>query len=137
MIRLLGSTFSFMNDNIEADEQLGMTCIRMRPICLPSFSTAVMSIGQQNVYRFRLKLRVAVFQISNFESIIIFSKKKAKLVLSIRIARFHPLGETWNSTRLMRNTITSDQISDHQQSWGYEEGPWKGPGRPLLMVADF
>jgi len=29
------------------------------------------------------------------------------------------------------------QISDHQQSWGYEEGPWKGPGPPLLMVADF
>jgi len=28
-------------------------------------------------------------------------------------------------------------ISDHQQSWGYEEGPWKGPGPPLLMVADF
>jgi hypothetical protein len=20
------------------------------------------------------------------------------------------------------------EISDHQQSWGYEEGPWKGPG---------
>ncbi|MBT8365011.1 MAG: hypothetical protein KJP23_09915, partial [Deltaproteobacteria bacterium] len=20
------------------------------------------------------------------------------------------------------------KISDHQQSWGYEEGPWKGPG---------
>jgi hypothetical protein len=28
------------------------------------------------------------------------------------------------------------EISDHQQSWGYEEGPWKGPGPPLLMVAD-
>jgi len=53
MIRLLGSTFSLMNDNIEADEQLGMTCIRMRPICLPSFSTAVMSIGQQNVLGIR------------------------------------------------------------------------------------
>jgi hypothetical protein len=29
------------------------------------------------------------------------------------------------------------QISDHQQSWGYEDGPWKGPGPPLLVVADF
>jgi hypothetical protein len=28
-------------------------------------------------------------------------------------------------------------ISDHQQSWGYEDGPWKGPGPPLLGVADF
>jgi len=28
------------------------------------------------------------------------------------------------------------QISDHQQSWGYEDGPWKGPGPPLLVVAD-
>ena len=29
------------------------------------------------------------------------------------------------------------QISDHQQSWGYEDGPWKGPGLPLLVAADF
>jgi hypothetical protein len=40
------------------------------------------------------------------------------------------------------NAITAigcqrDQISDHQQSWGYEDGPWKGPGPPLLVVADF
>jgi len=28
------------------------------------------------------------------------------------------------------------QISDHQQSWGYEDGPWKGPGPPLLVAAD-
>ena len=31
----------------------------------------------------------------------------------------------------------SHQISDHQQSWGYEDGPWKGPGPPLLVAADF
>jgi hypothetical protein len=30
-----------------------------------------------------------------------------------------------------------EQISDHQQSWGYEDGPWKGPGPPLLVAADF
>ena len=30
-----------------------------------------------------------------------------------------------------------DEISDHQQSWGYEDGPWKGPGPPLLVAADF
>ena len=29
------------------------------------------------------------------------------------------------------------KISDHQQSWGYEDGPWKGPGSPLLAAADF
>ena len=28
------------------------------------------------------------------------------------------------------------QISDHQQNWGYEDGPWKGPGPPLLGAAD-
>jgi len=28
------------------------------------------------------------------------------------------------------------KISDHQQSWGYEDGPWKGPGPPLLVAAD-
>jgi len=28
-------------------------------------------------------------------------------------------------------------ISDHQQSWGYEDGPWKGPGPLLLAAADF
>jgi hypothetical protein len=22
-------------------------------------------------------------------------------------------------------------------SWGYEDGPWKGPGPPLLVAADF
>ena len=32
----------------------------------------------------------------------------------------------------------SSAISDHQQSWGYEDGPWKGPGPgpALLMAAD-
>jgi len=29
------------------------------------------------------------------------------------------------------------EISDHQQCWGYEDGPWKGPGPSLLVVADF
>jgi hypothetical protein len=28
-------------------------------------------------------------------------------------------------------------ISDHQHSWGYEDGPWKGPEPPLLVTADF
>ena len=31
---------------------------------------------------------------------------------------------------------SKDPISDHQQSWGYEDGPWKGPGLPLLGAAD-
>jgi hypothetical protein len=29
------------------------------------------------------------------------------------------------------------KISDHQQSWGYEDGPWKGTGPHLLGAADF
>jgi len=28
-------------------------------------------------------------------------------------------------------------ISDQQQSWGFEDGPWKGPGPSLLVTADF
>jgi len=28
-------------------------------------------------------------------------------------------------------------ISDHQQSCGYEDGPWKRPGPPLLVAADY
>jgi branched-chain amino acid transport system substrate-binding protein len=28
------------------------------------------------------------------------------------------------------------EISDHQQSWEYEDGPWNGPGPPLLVAAD-
>jgi len=26
------------------------------------------------------------------------------------------------------------EISDQQQSWGYEDCPWKGPGPPLLVA---
>jgi len=28
-------------------------------------------------------------------------------------------------------------ISDQQQSWGYADGPWKGPKPTLLLAADF
>jgi len=28
-------------------------------------------------------------------------------------------------------------ISNHQQSWGHEDGPWKGPRPSLLVAADF
>ena len=31
----------------------------------------------------------------------------------------------------------NSSISDHQQSWGYEDGPWKGPGPPLLVPLIF
>jgi hypothetical protein len=27
-------------------------------------------------------------------------------------------------------------INDRQQSWGYEDGSWKGPGPLLLVAAD-
>jgi hypothetical protein len=32
--------------------------------------------------------------------------------------------------------MIGSKISDHQRSWGYEDGPWKGPGSPLLVAAD-
>ena len=37
----------------------------------------------------------------------------------------------------MEGKRTKPKISDHQQSWGYEVGPWKEPGPPLLVAADF
>jgi hypothetical protein len=38
--------------------------------------------------------------------------------------------------RRTRSLDPNTEISDHQQSWGYEDGPWKGPGPPLLGAAD-
>jgi len=38
---------------------------------------------------------------------------------------------------MSQRTTPSSKISDHQQSWGHEDGPWKGPGPPLLVAADF
>ena len=35
------------------------------------------------------------------------------------------------------SVLCGAKISDHQQSWGYEDGPWKGPGPSLLVAADF
>jgi hypothetical protein len=50
--------------------------------------------------------------------------------LSIGIWDFSALSDKVNRFYL-------NKISDHQQSWRYEDGPWKGPGPPLLVVADF
>jgi len=36
----------------------------------------------------------------------------------------------------LREALREGGISGHQQSWGYEDGPWKGPGPPLLVAAD-
>jgi len=52
------------------------------------------------------------------------------------ISRFYQLGETWNFTRFMRDTIFRDQSAATTTSWGYEDGPWKGPGPPLLGATD-
>ena len=52
-----------------------------------------------------------------------------------------PEGETWHRDLLDQMACEvadiRPAISDHQQSWGYEDGPWKGPGPPLLVAADF
>jgi hypothetical protein len=37
---------------------------------------------------------------------------------------------------LLSMSFLREQISDHQQSWGYEEDPWKGPGHDLPVIAD-
>ena len=34
------------------------------------------------------------------------------------------------------NLSTINQRPPAEQSWGYEDGPWKGPGPPLLGAAD-
>jgi hypothetical protein len=41
----------------------------------------------------------------------------------------------WQGFCSLQNSAT--EISDRQQSWGYEDGPWKGPGPPLLVAANF
>ena len=50
----------------------------------------------------------------------------------------------WLTSNLVLDSVQSEMaiypdlsISDHQQSWGYEDGPLKGPGPPLLVAADF
>ena len=52
--------------------------------------------------------------------------------------------ERYMGIGVLRNIIAvvvfvekGEHISDHQQSWGYEDGPWKGPRPPLLVAADF
>jgi hypothetical protein len=50
--------------------------------------------------------------------------------------------ETQENSRGVKHIISCpeqgriDEISDHQRSWGYEDGPWKGPEPPLLVAAD-
>ena len=43
--------------------------------------------------------------------------------------------QLFSTALILRNR--QPEISDHQQSHGYEDGPWKGPGPPLLVAADF
>ena len=51
------------------------------------------------------------------------------------------MGDGWtaliDSISMDHIEVAKIQISDHQQSWGYEDGLWKGPGPPLLVAADF
>ena len=39
-------------------------------------------------------------------------------------------------SRKRAQAVVDKLISDHQQSWGYEDGPWKGPELLLLVAAD-
>ena len=51
--------------------------------------------------------------------------------------RNNSIFEHWRVFLLILNNSIDVKISGHQQSWGYEEGPSKGPGPPLLVAADF
>jgi len=42
-----------------------------------------------------------------------------------------------NLLDLTQKSLYGLKISDHRQSWEYEEGLWKGPGFALLVIADF
>jgi len=64
-----------------------------------------------------------------------------------RVARYLPNGPQWIAVYYavirigalsvcVSSAYKRDEISDHPQSWGYEDGPWKGPGPPLLVAAD-
>jgi hypothetical protein len=46
-------------------------------------------------------------------------------------------GQEFNALESAPAFDSSHEISDHHQSWGYEDGPSKGPGPSLLVVADF
>ena len=44
--------------------------------------------------------------------------------------------EALNRPHELQTRVIDAKISDHQQSWGYEDGPWKEPGPSLLVAAD-
>jgi len=44
------------------------------------------------------------------------------------------------SSKLKAKSISLELLrisSDPQQGWGYEDGPWKGPGPSLPVTTDF
>jgi len=43
---------------------------------------------------------------------------------------------SYSSARIGTNQ-TKGENQRPPASWGYEDGPWKGPGPPLLGAADF
>ena len=55
----------------------------------------------------------------------------------LEFKRIHLLYSYILATLLFSQEKNTAEISDHQQSWGYEDGPWKGPEPPLLVAADF
>jgi hypothetical protein len=55
-------------------------------------------------------------------------------LLSLAIFIFLPISEAF-LCHVVANLSTIDLISDHQKSWGYKDGPSKGPGAPPLLVA--
>jgi hypothetical protein len=51
-----------------------------------------------------------------------------------------PTGVVWwlfEREEMNYPVILNRSISDSQQSWRYEDGPWKEPRPPLLVVADY
>ena len=56
-----------------------------------------------------------------------------KLIIGI-IINF--ISSSYKISFYLLSLLVISKISDHQQSWGYEDGPWKGLRPPLLVVAD-
>ena len=67
-------------------------------------------------------------------------KEDPRIVMARYIALHHHQTFKGKGSPRLKLKKLSDMhlsISDHQQSWEYEDGPWKGPRPSLLVAADF
>ena len=108
-----------------------INCIKLWKKIYNHYLSGIASLGSQGVDELRwkkparpgdtLSLRVTVLETKRSRS------KPDRGVLTSFI-------EVLNQKHCV--VMSMKAISDHQQSRGYEDGPWKGPGPPLLVAAD-